>query len=103
MALLDGKRIALAEARELDLLAAMIEREGASVVRCPLVSIVDAPDAAPVEAWLKRIIAGECQDVIFYTGEGVRRLLGFAERSSLRDEFISALKTVRKITRGPKP
>jgi len=103
MALLVGKRVALAEARELDLLASMMEREGASVVRCPLVSIVDAADAAPIEAWLRRVIAGECQDLIFYTGEGIRRLLGFAERAGLREDFISALKPVRKITRGPKP
>lgn len=100
---LQGKRIALAEARELDLLAGMLEREGASVVRCPLVAINDAPDAAPIEAWLGRIIAGKCDDVIFYTGEGMRRLVGFADRAGLKADFIAALKRVRKITRGPKP
>src|SRR5262245_14654503 len=100
---LKGKRIALAETRELDLLASMLEREGASVLRCPLVSILDAPDAAPVEAWLRRVIAGKCDDIVFYTGEGIRRLLGFAERANLTPEFITALKSVRKITRGPKP
>lgn len=98
-----GKRVALPETRELDLLATMIEREGGVVLRCPLVSIVDAPDAGPVEAWIRRVIAGEFQDIIFYTGEGVRRLRGFAARASIRDEFVAALKTVRKITRGPKP
>lgn len=103
MATLNGKRIALAETRELDLLANMIEREGGAVLRCPLVSIVDVPDAAPVEAWLRRVIGGEYQDIIFYTGEGIRRLLGFATRANIRDEFVAALKSVRKITRGPKP
>ena len=100
---ISGKRIALPETRELDLLASMVEREGGAVLRCPLVSIVDAPDAGPVETWLRRVIAGELQDIIFYTGEGVRRLLGFAARANIRDEFIGALKSVRKITRGPKP
>ena len=71
---LTGKRIALAETRELDLLASMIEREGGVVLRCPLVSIVDVPDSASVEAWLRRVIAGEFQDIIFYTGEGIRPL-----------------------------
>jgi len=103
MASLSGKRIALAEARELDLLAAMIEREGGTVLRCPLVSIIDAPDAAPVEAWVRRAIAGDLQDIIFYTGEGVRRLLGFAARAGVTDAFIAALRSIRKITRGPKP
>jgi uroporphyrinogen-III synthase len=100
---LEGRRIALAEARELDLLAGMLERAGAQAVRCPLVSIVDTPDAAPVEAWIRRAIAGGFDDVILYTGEGVRRLLGFADRARLRADFVAALSRMRKITRGPKP
>jgi uroporphyrinogen-III synthase len=100
---LTNKRIALAEARELDLLAGMLEREGATVIRAPLITIKDAPDAAPVVAWLQRLIARPPDDVIFYTGEGLRRLLGFADRAGLRDDFLSALKKARKITRGPKP
>ncbi len=100
---LKDRRIALAESRELDLLAGMLEREGAQVVRCPLVSIIDSPDVASVENWLRRVIAGSAQDIVFYTGEGLRRLLGFAERAGVRQEFIAALARVRKITRGPKP
>lgn len=96
-------RIALAECRELDLLARMLEWEGAEAVRCPLVAIRDAPDSAPVEAWIRRVIAGECDDLILYTGEGVRRLVGFADRAGLRDDFVAALGRVNKITRGPKP
>ena len=100
---LANRRIALAECRELDLLARMLEREGAVAVRCPLVAIRDAPDSAPIEAWIRRIIAGECDDLILYTGEGVRRLVSFAERAGLKDDFVAALGRVRKITRGPKP
>lgn len=100
---LDGRVIALAETRELDLFADMLERRGAQVLRCPLIGIKDAPDAAPVEAWLRRCIAGEFDDLILLTGEGLRRLLGFAERAGLRDDFIVALGKIRKITRGPKP
>jgi uroporphyrinogen-III synthase len=40
---------------------------------------------------------------VLFTGEGLRRLLRFAERVELRDAFIEALRRVRKITRGPKP
>ena len=100
---LTNRRIALAECRELDLLARMLEREGADIVRCPLVAIQDAPDPAPVEAWIRRVIAGKCDDLILYTGEGVRRLVGFADRAGLRDDFVAALGKVNKITRGPKP
>lgn len=100
---LKDRRIALAEARELDMLAGMFERAGAETVRCPLVAIRDAPDAAPVEAWIRRAIAGTFDDLILYTGEGLRRLVGFARRAGLQQEFVAALARVRKITRGPKP
>lgn len=98
-----NKRIAIPETRELDLLARMLEQEGARVIRCPLVSILDVPDPLPVEAWLRRAAAGQFHDVVFYTGEGVRRLLGFADRAGLKHAFIAALARTRKITRGPKP
>ncbi len=66
---LKGRRIALAEAREVDLFAGMLERAGAETVRCPFVAIFDAPDPAPVEAWIDRIIADRFNDLILYTGE----------------------------------
>ncbi|HZU35640.1 MAG TPA: uroporphyrinogen-III synthase [Gemmataceae bacterium] len=101
--LLAGRNIALAEGRQLEDLAAMLEKEGATVVRCPLVSMLDAPDPAPVLEWLRELIGGRFDLVILMTGEAVRRLLGFAERSALRDSFIAALGKTRTLTRGPKP
>jgi len=95
--------IALPETRELDRLATLLEAEGARAWRCPLVAILDAPDAAPVEAWVRGLAAGKLDDLIFLTGEGLRRLLATAERLGLREEAISALGRARKITRGPKP
>jgi len=41
---LAGRTVAVPETRELEVFAAMLERRGASVVRCPLVAIHDAPD-----------------------------------------------------------
>lgn len=102
---LSGRTIALPETRELDVFAAMLERRGAKVLRCPLVAILDAPDPVPVLAWIRRFNAGECDDLILLTGEGLRRLLGCIERHApeLREPFIAVLARVRKITRGPKP
>lgn len=100
---LAGRTIALPETRELDLFAQMLETRGAATVRCPLVSILDAPDPAPVLAWLRRFIAGEMDDVILFTGEGLRRLLGVAGRAGIEADFIARLGRVRKLTRGPKP
>lgn len=100
---LAGRTIALPEARELDRLAVLIEAEGARTWRCPLVAIHDAPDGRPVEAWLRALAAGELDDLIFLTGEGLRRLLAAAERIGVRGEVVAALGRARKVTRGPKP
>ena len=100
---LEGRTIALPEARELDRLAELVEHDGGKALRCPLVSIHDAPDQGPSEAWLRALCAGELDDVVFLTGEGLRRLLVTAERLGLRDAVVAALGRVRKVTRGPKP
>jgi uroporphyrinogen-III synthase len=81
----------------------MLEQEGATTLRCPMVSILDAPDAVPVVAWLRELIAGQFGYVILLTGEGLRRLLGFAARERLRDSTITAFSRTRTVTRGPKP
>jgi uroporphyrinogen-III synthase len=100
---LAGATVALAEGRQLEELAHMLEKEGAQTLRCPMVSILDAPDPAPVTAWIRRLIAGRFAYVVLLTGEGLRRLLGFAEREDLRQAFLSALGQTRMIVRGPKP
>lgn len=100
---LAGRTIALPEARELDRLAKLIEEEAGTAWRCPLVAIHDAPDQRPVETWLRALVAGELDDVVFLTGEGLRRLLAAADRLGIRDEFVAALSRIRTITRGPKP
>jgi uroporphyrinogen-III synthase len=97
--------IAVPEARELDVFAGLLERRGAVVLRCPLVAIRDAPNPEPVLAWLEWFTSGRCDDLILFTGEGVRRLLSCIDRHAptLRDSFLAQLARVRKITRGPKP
>lgn len=102
---LAGRVIAIAETRELDVFAGLLERRGARVLRYPLVQIIDAPDAAAVLSWSRRVCAGDCDDLILLTGEGLRRLLACIERHepSMRAAFLAALSRVRKITRGPKP
>ncbi len=81
---LAGRTVALAEGRQLEELAEMLEKEGALPLRCPLVSILDAPDPAPVVAWLRELAAGRFDYLVLLTGEGLRRLLDFAERAGLR-------------------
>jgi uroporphyrinogen-III synthase len=100
---LGGRVVALAEGRQLEELAALLEGQGATVLRCPMLSILDAPDARPVESWLDELIAGRFALVVLMTGEAVRRLAGFAERSGRREAYVQALGRTRTLTRGPKP
>ena len=102
---LAGRTVAVPETRELEVFAAMLERRGASVLRCPLVAIRDTPDPAPVLTFARGFAGGACDDLILTTGEGLRRILACIERHEpeLRAGFLEALARVRKITRGPKP
>jgi uroporphyrinogen-III synthase len=100
---LSGRRIVVPETRELGQLLRMLEERGADTVSCPMIAIRDTPDTAPVEAWLRRFAKGTCEDLVLMTGEGLRRLLGFARRLDLEPAFLAALAATRKITRGPKP
>jgi len=102
---LTGRTIAVPETREIELFAAMLERRGATVVRCPMVAIRDAPDPAPVLDWSRTVAAGGVDDLVLLTGEGLRRILSCIEshEPSLREPLVRVLGTVRKITRGPKP
>jgi len=100
---LTGRRVAVPETRELDRLSRMFEERGATVLRCPLVAMQDPPDPAPVEAWLRRFTETPFDDLVLMTGEGVRRLHGFARRAGLEELFLAALARTRKIARGPKP
>jgi uroporphyrinogen-III synthase len=97
---LSGRRIALPETRELDRLAQMLEEQGAETLRCPMVAIDDTPDQATVRVWLMRF---PFDDLILFTGEGLRRLHSFARRLELEPAFLDGLRSARKITRGPKP
>jgi uroporphyrinogen-III synthase len=100
---LSGRVIALPETRELDRLAQLLEEEGAQTLRCPLVAILDAPDERPAVAWLRALVTGGFDDLVFLTGEGLRRLVALAERQGMREAVVTALGRARTITRGPKP
>lgn len=102
---LAGRTIAVPESREIELFATMLERRGATVIRCPLVAIRDAPDPRPILDWSRRLAAGEFDDAVFLTGEGIHRILACIDghEPALREPVIRALESIRKITRGPKP
>ncbi|MFT7491514.1 MAG: uroporphyrinogen-III synthase [Pseudohongiellaceae bacterium] len=98
-----GVHIALPESRQLDVLANLFEKRGATLLRCPLVSILDSPDSFIIEAWLKAFILSPPDLFIVLTGEGIKRLVGFAERAGILEAWSAALGGVYILARGPKP
>ncbi len=100
---LTGRTIGIPESRELDRLAEMLQALGAETLRCPLVAILDAPDAAPVDAWIEALIGDAFHDLVILTGEGLKRLLARADRTGKHAEAVAAIGRLRTITRGPKP
>jgi uroporphyrinogen-III synthase len=98
-----GLHIALPESRQLDVLATLFEKRGASLLRCPLVAIIDSPNTPLIEAWLKAFIVSPPDLFIVLTGEGIKRLSGFAERAEMLEAWSEALAKVHILARGPKP
>jgi uroporphyrinogen-III synthase len=100
---LNGYRILILETREEAQFSRLLTDQGADVLQCPMFTIHDAPDAAPIEAWIRRFVQKPCDDLVLMTGEGLRRLMKVAHRIGADQEFVSALGNARKFTRGPKP
>ena len=100
---LNGYRILILETREEAQFSRLLTEQGADVLQCPMFTIHDAPDPAPIEAWIKRFIEKPFDDLVLMTGEGLRRLMKVVHRADLEVEFIAALGKARKFARGPKP
>src|ERR1700736_1986558 len=100
---LTGYRILILETREEAQFSRLLAEPGADVLQCPMFTIHDAPDTAPVEAWIRRFIDQPCDDLVLMTGEGLRRLMKVVRRIELERAFIAALGSARKFARGPKP
>ena len=100
---LNGYRILILETREEAQFSKLLAEQGADVVQCPMFTIHDAPDPAPVEAWIRRAIDRPFDDLVLMTGEGLRRIMKLARARGLDQALVAALAKSRKFTRGPKP
>uniref|UniRef100_E6VMX5 Uroporphyrinogen III synthase HEM4 n=1 Tax=Rhodopseudomonas palustris (strain DX-1) TaxID=652103 RepID=E6VMX5_RHOPX len=100
---LDGTRILILETREEAQFARLLAEQGADVLQCPMFEIRDAPDPAPVSAWIDRLIAAPFDDLVLLTGEGLRRLTRLARATGCEQAFVAAVGEARTFIRGPKP
>ena len=100
---LNGYRILILETREEAQFSKLLAEQGADVLQCPMFTIHDAPDPAPVEGWIRRAIDKPFDDLVLMTGEGLRRMMKLAVARGIDQAFVAALARSRKFTRGPKP
>jgi uroporphyrinogen-III synthase len=100
---LTGYRILILETREEAQFSRLLAEQGADVLQCPMFAINDAPDPAPIEAWIRRCIDQPFDDLVLMTGEGLRRLMKVVRRIGAERDFVAALGKVRTFARGPKP
>ena len=100
---LNGYRILILETREEAQFSRLLAEQGADVLQCPMFEINDAPDPAPIEAWIRRCIDKPFDDLVLLTGEGLRRLMKVTRRIGVEPDFVAALGQARKFARGPKP
>src|SRR5882762_7851005 len=100
---LTGYRILILETREEVQFSRLLAEQSADVLQCPMFAIHDAPDPAPIEAWIRRFIDKPFDDLVLMTGEGLRRMMKVARRLGVEQAFIAAVGKARKFARGPKP
>ncbi|TKT72357.1 uroporphyrinogen-III synthase [Afipia massiliensis] len=100
---LEGYRILILETREEAQFSRLLQEQGAHVLQCPMFTIHDAPDPAPVEAWIRLFIDKPFDDLVLMTGEGLRRMMKVARRIGVDQDFIAAIAKAKRYARGPKP
>ncbi|MFT6672715.1 MAG: uroporphyrinogen-III synthase [Afipia broomeae] len=100
---LEGYRILILETREEAQFSRLLQEQGADVLQCPMFTIHDAPDPAPVEAWIRLFIDRPFDDLVLMTGEGLRRMMKVARRIGVDQDFIAAIAKAKRYARGPKP
>ena len=81
----------------------LLERFGASVDACPLLEEKPVENRAELQDFIRHVVAGSLNAMIFLTGVGAKFLVAEADSMGTKDEFLKALDKITIIVRGPKP
>src|SRR5262245_7689529 len=100
---LQNTTVAILEHRFTKEFATLFERAGATVYACPLLEEKPVENRDELQSFVRRIVSGELDAMIFLTGVGARFLVTEAEAIGAKDQFVEALGRLIVIVRGPKP
>jgi uroporphyrinogen-III synthase len=99
----DGLRVLSLEARRAKEVAKLIRTYGGDPFVVPAMREVPLESNRQALEFSDRLIQGDFDLVIFFTGVGVRALLDIVQTRHDREVFLDALRKVKVAARGPKP
>lgn len=99
----DGLRVLSFESRRGEEMAKLIANAGGVPTVVPSMREVPLEDNHEALDFMRELIAGQIDAVIFLTGVGAQVVLRVAESTNQRDTYLDALKKVPVVARGPKP
>ena len=100
---LEGITIAVFEHRFAKEFSTLFERLGATVHSCPMLEEKPVENREELQQFVRHVVGGNLDVMIFLTGVGARFLAAEAESMGVQDEFLKALGNVTVVVRGPKP
>jgi uroporphyrinogen-III synthase len=100
---LEGITVAILEHRFTKEFATLFERFGATTDACPLLEEKPVENREQLQAFVRRVVSGYFDAMIFLTGVGARFLISEAESIGVKNEFLAALEKLTIVVRGPKP
>jgi len=99
----DGLRVLSLESRRAVEVAKLIRTYGGEPFVVPAMREVPLESNRQALAFADDLLAKKVDLVLFLTGVGVRALLDIVQTKHDREEFLSALRAVKIVARGPKP
>jgi uroporphyrinogen-III synthase len=99
----DGLRVLSLESRRAVEVAKLIRTYGGEPFVVPAMREVPLQSNRQALAFADDLLARKVDLVIFLTGVGVRALLDIVQTKHDREQFLSALRAVKVVARGPKP
>jgi hypothetical protein len=100
---LQNLTVATLEHRYAKEFSALFERLGATVQTCPLLEEKPVENREELQEFVRHVIGGSLDLMIFLTGVGARFLVAESESMGVKQDFIAALGRLTIVVRGPKP